>query len=176
MSRPEDNEPNDNDDELSRGSYAERAAHRFLFKRTADASTPPLAGTYPIDKVRKALWRTVQASLIDGPKSTVPAEVMPGVNDYLLHLMQRVDRLERVQRTHVDVGDLACKAQAAQIRERDTIENGRHVSGEIEAAASLSPGVFIFDLIPAQMAVNAYLADALATPLSNPLPRAELGD
>lgn len=175
MSHPEDNEQNDNNS--PQGSYAERAAHRFLFRKSPDASAAQ-AATYPIGDVRKALWRTIQSSMGDDPKRTIPAEIMPGANDYILHLMQHLDRLDEIRATEVNISRLQFDAMEAQIRARRQIEDDIdiYVSPEIEAAANLSPGESAVTLGAAQMAVNACLIDSLTTPLPNPLPRAELGD
>lgn len=176
MSHPADHEPNDNSDDFS-----QRAAHRFLFSQGFGAEQP-LAPSYPIGEVRKALWRTIQSAMGDEPRRTTPGEIMPGANDYLLHLLQHLDRLEQIRATEVNVSRLQFDAMEAQIQARRRIEEEQKLylssmdAAEIEAAVNLSAGESAVTLGAAQVAINACLVDSLTTPLPNPLPRAELGD
>lgn len=177
MLGPEDPDHNPEDDDSFQEAWSEPDAGQFLFGRALKfgAGALPPDATYPIGDVRKALWRTMQ-SCMAGPKSSTPAEILPGVNDYALQLMRHLDRLDEIGRATVKVNDLIGKSMSAHIQTRQDFDDDKFVPDDIEPAILLSPGTSAIELGAAHVAVNACLVDALITPLPDKLPRDNLGE
>ncbi len=177
MLGPEDSDHNPEDDDSSQGAWSESDAGQFLFGRALQfgAGAPPPDATYPIGDVRKALWRTMQ-SCMAGPKSSTPAEILPGANDYALQLMRHLDRLDEIGRAAVKVNDLVRKSMSAHIQTRQDFDDDKLVPDDIKSAILLSPGAPAIELGAAYVAVNACLVESLITPLPDKLPRDNLGE